>query len=607
RNYVMLSAGGAGLDSLMRLGPRENLDGKHMLSVRAIKAYADGALGSRGAKLLEPYADEPGHTGFMVTPPEQLEKLAVAALETGLQLNVHAIGDRANRTVLDVLERAFEQVPVADHRFRIEHAQVISPPDMPRFAQLGVIPSMQAVHQTSDMYWAEDRLGSERARGAYAWRSLLNTGVVIAGGSDFPVESANPLYSFHAAVTRQDEKNWPPGGWQPQERMTRAEALRHLTIWPAYASFQEDRAGSITPGKLADLVVLSKDIMTIPPEEILSTSVELTILGGRIVYDARRDAAYELRTLRSPTTAELRGLSVVDARVVWASGARGTVLRSTNGGERWQVVAVPAADSLDFRDVEAFDSLTAYVLSAGEDGRIYKTTDGGRSWMLQFRNTTSGAFFDCFDFWDARHGIAMSDPVAGRYLLVRTDDGATWKPIASENSPVAGAGEAAFAASGTCVIAAGTQRAYVATGGGAQARVLVSDDRGRSWRAQVVPVPAGAPSAGIFSLAFTAANTGLALGGDYQKPEVASVVAYTEDGGQSWRAAGKTTYVSGAAFVNGSDTVVAAGTQGTRISRDRGVTWQTLDTQEYHAVEFAPDGTGFVVGPAGRLGKLIMR
>jgi predicted amidohydrolase YtcJ len=282
----MMSAGTSCLDQLMKLGPRDNVDGNHMIAVRAIKAYADGALGSRGAKLLEPYSDEATHSGLLVTPVDQLKQIALQALRSGFQFNVHAIGDGANRAVLDIFESALKEVPRPGHRFRIEHAQVISPSDIPRFAQLGVIPSMEAVHQTSDMYWAETRLGGTRLLGAYAWRSLLNTGVVIAGGSDFPVESPDPLQSFRAAITRQDANNWPTGGWQPQQRMTREEALNHLTIWPAYAAFQEQHVGSITPGKLADIVVLSQDIMTIPAEDILKTKVELTIVGGKVVYDA---------------------------------------------------------------------------------------------------------------------------------------------------------------------------------------------------------------------------------------------------------------------------------------------------------------------------------
>ena len=287
RNYVMIAGGNTTcLDEMLRLGPRENLDGRYLLTVRAIKLSADGALGSRGAKLIEPYADEPGHTGLELIPAQRIKDVAVRALQRGFQLNVHAIGDGANRTVLDAFEAALREVPRVNHRFRVEHAQVLHPNDIPRFAQLGVIPSMQAVHQTSDMYWAENRLGWTRAQSAYAWRSLLNTGVIIAGGSDFPVESADPLLSFHAAVTRQDAHGWPAGGWLPQHRMTRAEALYHLTIWPAYAAFQEHLTGSITPGKLADVVVLSRDIMTLPPEEILQARVEMTIVNGRVVYEA---------------------------------------------------------------------------------------------------------------------------------------------------------------------------------------------------------------------------------------------------------------------------------------------------------------------------------
>ena len=286
RNHVRV----AGQDTacvarMIAAGPRDNVDGKYMLAIRAIKLSADGALGSRGARLLEPYSDEPEHRGLELIPPQFIRETALKALRGGFQLNVHAIGDGANRTVLDALESALHEVPKANHRFRIEHAQVLSPPDIARFAQLGVIPSMQTVHQTSDMYWAESRIGWTRMQGAYAWRSLLNTGVIIAGGSDFPVESPNPLFSFHAAVARQDANGWPLGGWMPQQRMTRDEALNHLTIWPAYASFREHLVGSLTPGKLADVVVLSRDIMTIPAEEILAARVEMTIVNGKVVYE----------------------------------------------------------------------------------------------------------------------------------------------------------------------------------------------------------------------------------------------------------------------------------------------------------------------------------
>ncbi|HET9441163.1 MAG TPA: amidohydrolase [Longimicrobiales bacterium] len=286
RNYAMIDGEvDECLKEMVALGPRLNVDGHHLMDVRAIKLSADGALGSRGARLIAPYADDPNQSGLELIPPQRIRDVAVRALQRGFQLNVHAIGDGANRTVLDAFESALGTVPKADHRFRIEHAQVLHADDIKRFAQLGVVPAMQAVHQTSDMYWAETRLGPARIKGAYAWRSLLDTGVIIAGGSDFPVESPNPLYSFKAAVSRQDAKGWPPGGWYSEQRMTRQEALQHLTIWPAYASFREHLVGSITTGKLADLVVFSRDIMTIPVEEILDARVELTIVGGKIVYE----------------------------------------------------------------------------------------------------------------------------------------------------------------------------------------------------------------------------------------------------------------------------------------------------------------------------------
>jgi predicted amidohydrolase YtcJ len=286
RNYVMVASDSASLARAFARGPQAALyDGR--LWLRAIKISADGALGSRGAALLEDYSDEPGNRGLDLVPPAFIEDVAVRALRGGFQLNVHAIGDRANRTVLDAFERALRQVPTADHRFRVEHAQVLHRQDIPRFAQLGVIPSMQGSHQTSDAAMAMNRLGYTRALGAYAWRQLLNTGVVIPNGSDFPVEAVNPLISFHSAVTRQDADGWPAGGWLPAERMTREEALLSMTLWPAYAAFMERESGSLTAGKFADLVVLDQDIMTCAPERILETQVLMTILGGRTVYERR--------------------------------------------------------------------------------------------------------------------------------------------------------------------------------------------------------------------------------------------------------------------------------------------------------------------------------
>lgn len=286
RNYVMVSGDSADVTHYFSVGPRSALYDGH-LWVRSIKLYADGALGSRGAALLAPYSDDHANSGLLVTPPAEIQRIAIAALRRGFQVAVHAIGDRGNRVSLDAYDAALKAVPVADHRFRVEHAQVISLQDIPRFAQMGVIPSMQASHQTSDMRWAETRVGPERIKGAYAWRSLLNTGVVIPNGSDFPVEEVNPLISFHSAVSRQDPGNWPPGGWYPEQVMTREEALRAMTIWPAYAGFQEKTMGSITPGKYADFVILDRDIMTIPVTEILQTKVMSTWIGGKEVYVSR--------------------------------------------------------------------------------------------------------------------------------------------------------------------------------------------------------------------------------------------------------------------------------------------------------------------------------
>jgi hypothetical protein len=283
RNYVMIRGGDSTLAHYFERGPQEALyEGR--LWIRAIKISADGALGSRGAALIEPYSDESSHSGLLLVPPERIREVAVRALQNGFQLNVHAIGDRGNKVVLDAFEQALAEVPTTDHRFRVEHAQILRPDDVPRFAAMNVIPSMQASHQTSDMYWAEQRVGPERIKGAYAWRTLLNTGVIIPNGSDFPVEQVNPLISFHSSVTRQDAKNWPEGGWYPDEKMTREEALRSMTIWPAHAAFQEAVMGSLQAGKYADFVVLDRDIMSVPDTSLLGTRVLGTFIGGEAVY-----------------------------------------------------------------------------------------------------------------------------------------------------------------------------------------------------------------------------------------------------------------------------------------------------------------------------------
>ena len=256
------------------IGPR--------LTVRSIKLMADGALGSRGAALKEPYSDEPANRGLMITDQKAIERVARAAVSTGFQVNTHAIGDRANRAVLDAYAAALGGRN--DRRFRVEHAQVVSLEDIPLFAKYSVIASMQATHATSDMRWAELRLGPQRVLGAYAWQRYLKLGVPVANGSDFPVEDANPLWGFYASVTRQDHAGSPTGGWMPAERMSRDEALRSWTAAGAFAAFEEKEKGTLTPGKVADFVMLSADIMEAAPLEVLKARVTMTVLDGEVVY-----------------------------------------------------------------------------------------------------------------------------------------------------------------------------------------------------------------------------------------------------------------------------------------------------------------------------------
>ena len=266
------------------------------LSVRAIKMFSDGALGSRGAALLQPYTDDPANSGLLRITQGHITDVATRALAHGFQTCVHAIGDRGNRTVLDAYEAALRTVSRHDYRLRIEHAQVLSPQDIPRFKALGIIPSMQTTHQISDMGWAQDRLGPDRIKGAYAWRSLLDTGVIIANGTDAPVEPVNTLRTFHSAISRQNSENLPAGGWYPAQRMNRDEALRSMTIWAAHANFSEDTIGSIAPGKYADFVVMDQDWMKVAPESIMQTRIHATYSSGRKVYDGTRDAANGIPT-----------------------------------------------------------------------------------------------------------------------------------------------------------------------------------------------------------------------------------------------------------------------------------------------------------------------
>jgi len=271
------------LDYYLEKGPQVGLH-DNRLTVRGIKMSIDGALGSRGAAFLEPYADDPGNRGVLRLTEAEVYETILRGLKAGFQTAVHAIGDRANRIALDAMQKALQEAQVTDARLRVEHAQVLDPEDVARFAALGVIPSMQPTHCTTDMHWIADRIGQARSRYAYAWRTLLDSGVRIPGGSDAPVEPVQPLPGIHAAVTRQDRSGWPDGGWHPEQRVSGLEALRMFTIDAAYSVFEEDIKGSITPGKLADMAVLSRDITTVAPPEILTTEVTMTILGGKVVY-----------------------------------------------------------------------------------------------------------------------------------------------------------------------------------------------------------------------------------------------------------------------------------------------------------------------------------
>jgi predicted amidohydrolase YtcJ len=285
---IRLYAMAAGLDTLRGLSSPEIGLGEGFLTIRAVKLYADGALGSRGAALLEPYTDDPGNRGLLVTPKERLLEATRLALKKGFQVATHAIGDRANRVVLDVYQQALAEHPEAkDPRLRIEHAQILDAADIPRFGRLGVIASIQGIHCPSDRPWAPKRLGMARVReGGYVWRKLLATGARLLNGTDAPVEDVDPVQNFHATVTRQDAHGQPPGGFDPDQKLTREEALRSMTLDAAYGSFEEKEKGSITPGKVADLVVLSQDILTVPDDRLMQTQVLATIVAGKLAFES---------------------------------------------------------------------------------------------------------------------------------------------------------------------------------------------------------------------------------------------------------------------------------------------------------------------------------
>lgn len=329
--------------------------------------------------------------------------------------------------------------------------------------------------------------------------------------------------------------------------------------------------------------------------------------GGRV--DPAAGMAWEPHAV--PTTAGLRGLSVAGPRVAWASGTGGTFLVTLDGGATWRVDSVAGAAELDFRDVHAADGRTAWLMSIGEGprSRIYRTGDGGQSWALRYTVPGPEGFLDGMAFRSPTSGLAYSDPVEGRFLVLATEDGAAWAPVAPEGLPPALPGEAGFAASGTGIAVRG-DRAWFGTGGGAQARVFRSEDRGRTWTAAPTPLAAGSPGAGVFSLAFWDDRNGVAVGGDYTKPdESAGNVARTEDGGRTWRpvrGAPPRGYRSGVAVVPGTRPLllVAVGTSGSDYSLDGGESWTPIDTVGYNAVAAAGPDAVWAVGPGGKVARL---
>lgn len=289
RIYKAVYGPGANANRLIKDGPIIGAF-QNRLTVRTIKVVSDGALGSRGAALLGPYSDAPDTSGFLTVKAEELRPMLVDALRNGIQVETHAIGDKANRFILDEYEAALKAVPASQRkvqspRWRVEHAQIVNPADIPRFARLGIIPSMQPSHAIGDLFFAPSRLGIARLAGAYAWESFIRSGVVVPGGSDAPVERGEPMIEFYAAVARKDPKGFSGEGWHLEEAVTRTQALKMFTLWPAFAAFEEKQRGSIEVGKLADMTILSADIMKIPELEILKTRCVMTVINGEIVFE----------------------------------------------------------------------------------------------------------------------------------------------------------------------------------------------------------------------------------------------------------------------------------------------------------------------------------
>ncbi|MGH9946348.1 MAG: WD40/YVTN/BNR-like repeat-containing protein [Pyrinomonadaceae bacterium] len=342
----------------------------------------------------------------------------------------------------------------------------------------------------------------------------------------------------------------------------------------------------------------------------------LRLCVGILFFSTLASAQWVKQTVN--TTVSFRGLSVVNEKIVWASGTGGTVIRTVDGGKSWKVMTVLGGEKLDFRDIEAFDANTAYILSIGngELSRIYKTTDGGKTWILEFKNGDEKAFFDAIDCWDVEHCITMSDPVDNRYVLLRRSPGRTsyisvrdalWSPlIYPDNNPLAIEGEAAFAASGTCLITHGKNFAFLVSGGNG-ARVFRSDDRGLTWTVAETPIIRGSPGSGIFSVAFRNALHGVLVGGNYEKPTESKMnLAFTGDGGKTWHdGEGLTGYRSAVTYID-DKTIIAVGTNGTDVTKDGGKTWKKIGDEDLNAVAAKGKRAVWAVGPKGLVTKLKM-
>ena len=338
-------------------------------------------------------------------------------------------------------------------------------------------------------------------------------------------------------------------------------------------------------------------------KKVLATAIAVVCTGA---LQEQPQSVWSVQ--QSGTRESLRGLSVVSERVVWASGARGTVVRTTDAGVTWRADTIPGATMLDFRDIQAFNADTVLVLSAGEDARIYRTTDAGRTWAVQYSNRAPGVFFDGMAFWDARNGIAFSDPVNGKFLVIATSDGGlNWREIAGPLLPAPLQGEAGYAASGTSIATAGRSSVWFGTGGGARTRVIMSADRGASWRAVDVPMLTGTDGSGIYSLAFIDTLRGVAVGGTYRQPAGRNGnAAYTTDGGRTWHVSEPESprgYRSVVTIVPGTPapTIISSGTNGTDYSLDGGRSWLPLSDEGFNAVSFASAAAGWAVGDRGRI------